>query len=204
MKSIATSRIAVGLAACVMTAVLVGGANYALAAGTAAPVTFRACHRYTYIAGNTIRANATPTCPSGWRVVSWNQAGAPGPAGATGESGSQGPAGETGSQGPTGATGPAGVGANEFGTRTGNAYAGYGTECTLGEMMLNPGYVGRGMPARGQLLQISQWVALFNLIGTRYGGDGQNTFALPDLRSITPNEMTYSICAEGVYPSIQD
>jgi len=33
----------------------------------------------------------------------------------------------------------------------------------------------------GQLLQISQNDALFNLIGTTYGGDGQSTFALPNL-----------------------
>jgi microcystin-dependent protein len=35
----------------------------------------------------------------------------------------------------------------------------------------------------GQLMSISQNNALFALIGTTYGGDGQNTFALPDLRS---------------------
>ena len=34
----------------------------------------------------------------------------------------------------------------------------------------------------GQLLPISQNTALFSLIGTTYGGDGQTTFALPDLR----------------------
>ena len=34
----------------------------------------------------------------------------------------------------------------------------------------------------GQLLQISEFSALFNLIGTTYGGDGVTTFALPDLR----------------------
>jgi microcystin-dependent protein len=38
----------------------------------------------------------------------------------------------------------------------------------------------------GQLLQISQNDALFALIGTTYGGDGQTTFALPDLRSRIP------------------
>jgi microcystin-dependent protein len=38
----------------------------------------------------------------------------------------------------------------------------------------------------GTLLAISQNAALFNLIGTTYGGDGQNTFALPDLRSRVP------------------
>ncbi|HUB13359.1 MAG TPA: tail fiber protein [Acetobacteraceae bacterium] len=34
----------------------------------------------------------------------------------------------------------------------------------------------------GSLLQISQYDALYNLIGTTYGGDGVSTFALPDLR----------------------
>jgi microcystin-dependent protein len=34
----------------------------------------------------------------------------------------------------------------------------------------------------GSLLPISEYDALFNLLGTTYGGDGQQTFALPDLR----------------------
>jgi microcystin-dependent protein len=38
----------------------------------------------------------------------------------------------------------------------------------------------------GQLLAIDQNPALFQLIGTIYGGDGQTTFALPDLRSRIP------------------
>ncbi len=38
----------------------------------------------------------------------------------------------------------------------------------------------------GQLQSISQNTALFALIGTTYGGDGQTTFALPDLRGRTP------------------
>jgi len=38
----------------------------------------------------------------------------------------------------------------------------------------------------GQLLPISEYEVLFNLIGTTYGGDGQSTFALPDLRSRIP------------------
>jgi microcystin-dependent protein len=38
----------------------------------------------------------------------------------------------------------------------------------------------------GQLLPIDQNTALFQLIGTIYGGDGQTTFALPDLRSRIP------------------
>lgn len=38
----------------------------------------------------------------------------------------------------------------------------------------------------GALLSISENEVLFQLIGTTYGGDGQNTFALPDLRGRLP------------------
>ncbi len=41
----------------------------------------------------------------------------------------------------------------------------------------------------GQLLPISENDALFTLIGTTYGGDGQSTFALPDLRGRLPVHM---------------
>src|SRR6202021_3739578 len=37
------------------------------------------------------------------------------------------------------------------------------------------------MMCSGQLLPISEYETLFNLIGTTYGGDGQSTFALPAL-----------------------
>lgn len=42
------------------------------------------------------------------------------------------------------------------------------------------------MFCEGQLLPISEFETLFNLIGTTYGGDGQSTFALPDLRGRIP------------------
>ncbi len=38
----------------------------------------------------------------------------------------------------------------------------------------------------GSLLAIADYDTLFNLIGTTYGGDGQNTFAVPDLRGRLP------------------
>jgi microcystin-dependent protein len=38
----------------------------------------------------------------------------------------------------------------------------------------------------GQLVAISENDALFNLIGTTYGGDGQETFGIPDLRGRVP------------------
>ena len=42
------------------------------------------------------------------------------------------------------------------------------------------------MTCDGQLLPISEYETLFNLIGTTYGGDGQSTFALPNLQSRVP------------------
>jgi microcystin-dependent protein len=42
------------------------------------------------------------------------------------------------------------------------------------------------MFCEGQLLPIVDYETLFNLIGTTYGGDGQSTFALPDLRGRLP------------------
>ena len=38
----------------------------------------------------------------------------------------------------------------------------------------------------GTLLPIAQYTALFSLLGTYYGGDGQTTFGLPDLRGRIP------------------
>jgi microcystin-dependent protein len=38
----------------------------------------------------------------------------------------------------------------------------------------------------GQLVSIAENSALFNLLGTTFGGDGQNTFGLPDLQGRTP------------------
>jgi microcystin-dependent protein len=45
------------------------------------------------------------------------------------------------------------------------------------------------MFCHGQLLPISEYETLFNLIGTSYGGDGQSTFALPNLASRMPIHM---------------
>jgi len=38
----------------------------------------------------------------------------------------------------------------------------------------------------GQLLPIAEYTALYNLLGTTYGGDGESTFALPNLQSRVP------------------
>jgi len=62
------------------------------------------------------------------------------------------------------------------------------TDPYIGTIMV---FAGNFAPAgwaqcNGQLLPIGQYDALFSLIGTTYGGDGQTTFALPDLRSRVP------------------
>lgn len=42
------------------------------------------------------------------------------------------------------------------------------------------------LPCDGRALKVSEYQALFSLIGTTYGGDGVNNFNLPDLRGRTP------------------
>jgi hypothetical protein len=88
-----------------------------------------------------------------------------------------------------------------FGTNTSLAAAGTGAACTLGQVMLTAGIVANGIPATGQLLPIAGNAPLYTLMGTNYGGDGVTTFALPDLRSVAPNGLTYTICNLGVFPS---
>ena len=81
------------------------------------------------------------------------------------------------------------------------AAAGKAGDCVLGEITLTAASMGRGTPAAGQVLRISQNTALFSLLGTTYGGDGVMTFALPDLRGLAPKHMTYMICTEGLFPT---
>ena len=50
-----------------------------------------------------------------------------------------------------------------------------------GTQRVPDGYV----PCDGRLLNIQEYVALYSLIGTIYGGDGRTTFGVPDLRSRT-------------------
>ena len=58
----------------------------------------------------------------------------------------------------------------------------------IGQMALFPyDFCPRGWTeAAGQIMSIAQNTALFSLLGTTYGGNGQTTFALPDLRGRTP------------------
>ncbi|UOQ96462.1 tail fiber protein [Hymenobacter sp. 5317J-9] len=66
-----------------------------------------------------------------------------------------------------------------------------GSQPYIGEVMLFAGnFAPQGWAfCDGSLLSIAQYDTLFNLIGTTYGGDGQNTFAVPDLRGRAPRHM---------------
>lgn len=88
-----------------------------------------------------------------------------------------------------------------FGQNTNQASAGVGREGTIGEIVLSAGIRANGIPCNGQLLPISQYEALFSLLGTLYGGDGITTFGIPDLRAAAPNGLTYSIITTGVFPT---
>jgi hypothetical protein len=145
-----------------------------------------------------------------------------GPVGATGPIGPPGPPGPAGSLPPVDcavgtfiqdilADGTAICAADPdaaFVARFGNAdsssnYEGSGsTDCLLAEIELFAGnFAPKGRAfAHGQLLPINQHQALFSLLGTRYGGNGATTFALPDLRGLEPGGVNYVICIQGIYP----
>ena len=56
------------------------------------------------------------------------------------------------------------------------------------------------LPCDGRSLTISGNEPLFSLLGTRFGGDGQSSFKIPDLRTITPPGLIYTIVVDGIYP----
>jgi Phage Tail Collar Domain len=143
-------------------------------------------------------------------------AGPIGPAGPDGIAGPAGPTGPTGLAGPAGPTGPPGtVPANlttlsndisTDGVSLTGAATFQGAACNnlnLGDVVLSVnGYGGGGaLPADGRILPIRNYTAIFSLVGTNFGGDGVNTFALPDLRPFAPRGLQYSICATaGIFP----
>lgn len=148
---------------------------------------------------------AGPSGPAGPQGLA-GPAGPAGPTGATGPAGAQGLAGPAGARGPAGPQGaPGAPGADGavpgFGTTYYGASAGDGAVCTMGQLTLSAASLGVGLPADGRLLTIAGNTALFSLLGTAFGGDGRTTFALPNLRSVAPNGLTYYICDRGVYPS---
>lgn len=128
--------------------------------------------------------------------------GPPGPEGPEGAPGPQGPQGPQGPPGPKGEAGDA-VLAGRFGEDVGGAVDSLSvTDCVLGEMRLFANEdIGAGLVADGRELRITDNLSLFALLLTRYGGDGNQTFAIPDMRPITPNGMTWFICDQGIFPT---
>ncbi len=75
----------------------------------------------------------------------------------------------------------------------------------IGQIELFPyNFVPRGWSfCEGQILRIEQYEALYTLLGTRYGGDGSTTFALPNLKGKEPDTtLHYCIACEGYYPPL--
>lgn len=138
--------------------------------------------------------------------------GATGATGATGPIGPIGPQGLVGPTGQQGATGPAGtIPTNLTALSNGLGTTGYASEdfnsavtCMLGDIVLSANSYGNGgsyMPADGSILPIQSNAPLFSLLGTRFGGNGTSTFAVPDLRAFAPQGLQYSICVSGGFPA---
>jgi len=79
----------------------------------------------------------------------------------------------------------------------------------LGSLLLVPyNFTPQGWAlCNGQLIAIQDNTALFSLLGTQYGGDGQTNFALPNLtgdKAMTDASgapLTWIICTSGYFPS---
>jgi len=115
--------------------------------------------------------------------------------------------GPTGLQGPEGPPGtlPSNLTAVSSGLGTdGYSSGNYDVStCMIGDIVLSANSYGGGhyIPADGSTLEISTYSGLFALLGTRFGGDGHNSFQIPDLRPFAPQGLQYSICVLGTYPS---
>ena len=72
----------------------------------------------------------------------------------------------------------------------------------VGQIMLFPyGFEPRGWAlCDGRKLPVNENQALFSLLGTKFGGDGRTTFALPKMEGPARN-TAYYIALQGVYPS---
>jgi len=156
--------------------------------------------------GNTGAVGATGSTGAQGPKGDKGDIGLTGPAGATGPQGTQGikgDKGDTGAVGPQGATGPQGVPGTTPATITLRyiiAIQGYypsrdkegenvtgskGMEDFIGEIALVPyTFVPQGWAlCDGRTMSIQQNQALYSLLGTQFGGDGQTTFGLPNLKS---------------------
>lgn len=81
-----------------------------------------------------------------------------------------------------------------------------GTQDYIGEIMLFAGSFApqNYLPCDGRLLPINQFSPLFALIGTSYGGNGVNNFALPDLRNRVPRGSSSNNGYADGYPRGQE
>lgn len=76
-------------------------------------------------------------------------------------------------------------------------------EYYIGEILLVPYTFSPAgtLTCSGGLVPIVQFQALYSLLGTTYGGDGHNTFGLPNLNDAVPLlGMHYCIVYDGYYP----
>jgi hypothetical protein len=149
-----------------------GAASAAAVIPSATPTTIHGCEN---VKTGALSVRLHATCPRGTKAINWNVTGPAGPPGTTGI----------------------------FGAKTNTAAGGTGgAQCSIGGVVITAGSTAPmgTIPANGQLLSIAQNTALFSLFGTRYGGDGKTTFALPNLKKAAPNGLTYSICVFGLFP----
>lgn len=87
-------------------------------------------------------------------------------------------------------------------TAGGGGTRSFGDDCTVGEVRLFAGtFAPSGtLMADGRILSAADYPVLFHVLGNYYGGDGVNTFALPDLRGLAPGGVTYVVCHLGFVP----
>lgn len=189
---------AIAIASALTASMTTFGLNQALTSGNPAEVVsvataesseVRACaNRQT----GQLRLLTKGKCKKRERLVTWAKVGPAGPPGPPGTF--------PGFDDDDDVSQPPNTAPSPFGSNTGRATSGYGSDCTMGTVILTAANFGPGIPANGQLLNIKENQALFSLLGWNFGGDRATTFALPDLRSAAPNGMTYMICDEGTYP----
>ena len=186
--------------AVVVSSLLIGMAAISASATTV----IHACYMKT--TGSIRLVPAVTDCHSNEQAVSWNEEGPAGPPGPPGPAGPKGPAGPAGAPGAT--TVPANLAAlsaalstNGGVALTGNTRFKYIGTCMIGDIVLSVnGYGAGALPADGRLLPISQYTAVFSVMGTNFGGNGTTNFALPDLRKFAPQGLQYSICVQGIFP----
>jgi len=76
-------------------------------------------------------------------------------------------------------------------------------ECAIGSVSLTAGSSAAGLVADGRLVNIEQYAALYQQIGTKFGGDDGKEFALPNLTAVAPNGLSYVVCFDGYLPNIK-